>query len=98
MQCYEKHNSEDVDKVDVVLKLFDGRHDELYAKLRHACGYGNDSLDVALSGVNTNKLAIANTLFSRNSNKNTINQEQLKLLNYDNDDVTTMSQAYAHVF
>ena len=70
MQHYEKHNPQEVDKVDVVLKLFDGQHDELDAKLRHTHGFSHYLHDFALASDNANKLAINNKLFSSIRNKN----------------------------
>ena len=62
-QYYEKNNPELVDKVDVVLQLFDGRHDGLDTKLKHACGSSHALYDIAIADDNTNKLAIDNALF-----------------------------------
>ena len=78
-----------------MLQLFDRWYDELNSKLRNTYGSRHSLYDVALAHDRTNKLAITHKLFSSIRNKNTIEQEQLKTVNYDYDydDVTTMSQA-----
>ena len=87
------HNPEDIDKVDVALHLFDGRHDKLNAKLTVAHRSSHSSWDIALPGNKKNKLPIINAIFSIIRNTNTIEQGKLESLHYDNNDVTTMSKA-----
>ena len=81
MQHDEKCNPTKVDAVDVALQSFDGWHGELDTKLRNKHGSSHGSCGIALASDNANKLAMTNNLLSSTSDKNTIEQEQLKSLN-----------------